>query len=170
MVYREIPGKLYYASYSFYVVFLALLVYFSACQIKVLNFLSRRRLIGIILATAVLIGSIIFLQLVLPIFDIWILEKQIILLYAGFVAYIYYLFRRYYFSSLGYGLGRIVVTVLAFLFSVIVLNVLKGLFLNGDPGTVTHYWNYRDQYSVLDTVIVLAVFTFSYRRLYESFI
>jgi len=47
---------------------------------------------------------LILLQLILPIFNIWILEKEIIFLFVFFILYTYNTIRRYYFSSLEYGI------------------------------------------------------------------
>lgn len=52
----------------------------------------------IALSVGVLMGTLILLQFILPMFGIWILEKEISLLFVLFVASIVYITKRYYFS------------------------------------------------------------------------
>lgn len=56
------------------------------------------RLKMIALSVGVLMFTLILLQLILPLFGIWILEKEISLMFVVFVASIVYITKRYYFS------------------------------------------------------------------------
>lgn len=95
----------------------------------------------------------LFLQLVLPTFGIWILEKEIILLFLAFVLYTFWTIRRYYFSSLGYGIGSVVVVIASIVVSIVSLNAFKFVYLRIKTGVVNNYWLFQDQYSIIDTII-----------------
>lgn len=50
------------------------------------------------LAIGTLMFSLIILQSILPLFKIWIFEKEIVFLFVAFVGAIVYITKRYYFS------------------------------------------------------------------------
>jgi hypothetical protein len=79
-----------------------------------------------------LLFSLIILQLILPYLGIWILEKEIIFIFTAFVISVPLIVRRYYFSDIGYGIGKIFITVLSLLVAFAAMEDIKYciLYLN----------------------------------------
>lgn len=68
-------------------------------QIKKRKGLDSVRLKRLLFAAGSFIGICLVLQLILPMFGIWILEKEIVFFYLAFTAYSFHALRRYYFHS-----------------------------------------------------------------------
>jgi len=75
------------------------LVWDSARQIGKQKGLDLVRLKRLLFAAGSFIGLCLVLQLVLPMFGIWILEKEIVFFYLTFTVYAFHALRRYYFHS-----------------------------------------------------------------------
>jgi len=169
-VYREIYGKYFLFHTVVSLLFIPLCIIFWYKQMRKQTFLNRIRLRNILFWAFFMLFFLILLQLILPIFNIWILEKEIIFLFVFFILYTYNTIRRYYFSSLEYGIWKIFVAYLSFILSIVSINVIKFLYLNFKTGTINNYWMFQDQYSVIDTIIWIAVFYFSYKYLHKIFL
>lgn len=97
-LYREAYGP-WYAVHTFLTLgFVPMLIFASVKRISELNYINKTRLKMIVASIVVLMGTLIFLQFVLPLFGIWILEKEIVVLFVAFVLSIVYIAKRYYFS------------------------------------------------------------------------
>lgn len=108
-LYRESYGPLYALHMVLTLGFVPLLVFASFKRISELSYIDKTRLKMIVASIAVLMGVLIFLQFLLPLWGIWIFEKDIALLFVLFVASIVYITKRYYFSGIGYGIGKLIV-------------------------------------------------------------
>ncbi|MDD2891610.1 MAG: HAMP domain-containing sensor histidine kinase [Candidatus Gracilibacteria bacterium] len=149
-----------------HIIGISLLFYFATQQLKKQAYLNKIRLKRILLGAFLPLSAAIILQLILPAFGIWILEKEIIFFYLVFVIYVVYVLKRYYFSSLGYGIGKIIIAIAAFTISILSINIFKIIYLRiGNTSTINNYWIYQDQFSILDTAIGVFVFYFSYKLL-----
>lgn len=95
-------GPLYSVHTLLNVAFLPLFIWLSFRQIQRQAQLDRIRLKHIVVAAFVTIFFMIVFQLVLPAFDIWLLEREIVFLLSFFVIYTVFTVKRYYFSALGY--------------------------------------------------------------------
>lgn len=101
-VYREVYGPLYAIHTILTLGFVPALVFASVKRISGLNYINKTRLKMIVASIAVLMGTLILLQFLLPLWGIWIFEKEIVVLFVLFVASIVYITKRYYFSGIGY--------------------------------------------------------------------
>jgi len=97
-LYREVYGPLYAVNIVLALGFLPMFAFASWKRISEQNALNRIRLKRIAVSVVILIGALAFLQIVLPLFGIWILEKEIVVLFVAFVLSIVYITKRYYFS------------------------------------------------------------------------
>jgi signal transduction histidine kinase len=94
-------------------------------SISKLEPLPRIRLWYILLSWLAIFLLLIGLQLILPLFGIWILEREIIFFYILFVFFVAYTLRRYYFSPIGYGIGRLLRFIITILLTYIFVSLLS---------------------------------------------
>lgn len=169
-IFREVFWSLYSITYLLYGIFLAAIWYVTKRRLWFLDSLQKKRLINIVFSTFILVASLVFLQLVLPLFWIWVFEKQIILIYLVYIIYIYRTFKRYYFSSLFYWFGKILSFLLAVLTSIFALNTIKIVLLKIQSGNLHNYWNLSDSYSIIDSLLVILFFNILYKFFLKIFL
>ncbi|HBB27492.1 TPA: hypothetical protein DCZ36_03290 [Candidatus Gracilibacteria bacterium] len=155
--FREIYGPLVLIHSILTIGFIPLLITASTIRIREQNSLNKVRLKMIALSVGVLMGTLIFLQFILPMFDIWIFEKEVSLLFVLFVASIVYITKRYYFSGIGFGIGKIIIYGCVFLLTVLILNIARFIFGQG-TGLSLGYWIDKDIYSFIEVFISIASF------------
>ncbi len=103
-VYREVYGNLYSIGFALYPLFIVSFSIIAFRKLQKLEWLERIRIRRIIFALCVFLFSLIFLQAILPIFWIWILEKEIIFLFLFFIIYTSITLKKYYFTSSTYNI------------------------------------------------------------------
>lgn len=150
-MYREVFGKWYVVHPFLSLLSLPLSVYYSVKQLRKVTHLNKIRFKHILSASLFLVISLFILQLILPLFGIWILEKEIIFFFVFFVLSVVYTLRRYYFSSLGYGIGKIVILITSIVISVCIVSILE--FFYGKLAISHGYWTTYANHSILDTVL-----------------
>ena len=123
-VYREIFGSIFFLHIALHSIFLLLLIPVSYISLAKQESLQRARLKAILISSSILLIFLLFLQLLLPYFGIWIFEKEIIFLFAVFVISIPLIIRRYYFSGFGYGIGKILTYIGAYIWSILGVSML----------------------------------------------
>lgn len=170
-VYREVYGRYFFLLPVLYALYFILYSYYSFWNSKKFSMLSRLRLRNISHATFLAISVLIFLQLILPLFNIWILEKEVILIYLFFVIYATYTIRRYYFSPIlqEYRLVKIWITILSWIISIFGLNFIKYFYLK-IPFYMDSFWIIWDQYNAIDSIIVVILFFIVYEGLWKFFL
>ncbi len=99
-IYREVIGSYYFLHILLHLIAVALFCYFSFKKIRTQDLLNKIRLKNILFSAFIVFLLLLLFQLILPYFGIWILEKEIIFLFTGFVLYVNYTVRRYYFSQI----------------------------------------------------------------------
>ena len=169
-VYREIQWTWYPLNGILHLGGVVLLVWVASWQIKKQTYLNKIRLTRVVYSAYTFMVSCLILQLVLPTFGIWILEKEIIFLFAAFILYAFFTIRRYYFSSLWYGVGKTVVTLVSIVLSVAIVNLIKFVYINIKTGVINNYWMLQDQYSVIDTIGWVIIFYVLYTYLQKLFL
>ena len=156
-VYREIFGSIFFLHIVFHSIFLVLLIPVSYISLARQESLQRARLKAILISSSILLIFLLFLQLLLPYFGIWIFEKEIIFLFAVFVVSIPLIIRRYYFSGFGYGVGKILTYIGAYIWSILgvsALDIWLTRYYRPDSG----YWS--DDRQNLIILIFLWIITF----------
>lgn len=168
-VYREVPGMLYLLNPILHFTGLLLFVYVSVYRLKRQAYLNKIRLQRILWGAILPLSVAIFLQLILPAFGIWILEKEIILFYLFFTVYSFHILKRYYFS-VGYGFGKGFIIMISGLSAIITINAIKWLYINIRGEVISGYWILQDQYSIVDTIVGITIFYITYTLLYRAFL
>ena len=73
---------------------------------------------------------LLILQLLLPMFGIWVFEKEIVFLFAAFTAYAFHALRRYYFHS-GSIAGKYAVAIVSAAVAVLASEIFDRLPIPG---------------------------------------
>ncbi len=98
-VYREILGPGILLHIGLHLLCGIGLIYSSYRQLQKQIYFNKKRLKYILIGTLFPLILLIFLQLILPLFGIWILEKETILIFPTFAIYIHYTMNRWYFPG-----------------------------------------------------------------------
>lgn len=98
------------------------------------NNVNKLRLKYIYIFSYIFLFSLLFLQLVLPYFWIWVLEQQLIIIFAIYVYSIVYILKKYYFLNLLYGIWKIIVFTLSLINALIILTIVNKVeyFINSN--------------------------------------
>ncbi|MGE4443453.1 MAG: ATP-binding protein [Candidatus Altimarinota bacterium] len=133
-IYREIPGKMFFIHFLLQIVFALSFIGMSFLKVKNQSYINKLRLRYILLLSYFIIFLVILLQLVLPIFEIWFLEKELILFFLLYVLSVVYVIKRYYFTSIYYSLGKVVILGLSIFCSASTIVILNYLHINVNSG------------------------------------
>ncbi len=152
-VYREHTGVLFPLHVLLYFFFLIAFWVFAYKWVRKLRGLSRVRLEHILLATIIFVVLLLVLQLVLPLlFNIWILENEIIFFFFIYITYIAFVLRRYFFHPIGYGIRRFITFLTALIWSIVLYDLTK-FFLGKTLIT---------EYSYLDASFIIIFFLITF--------
>ncbi len=169
-VFREITGDFYFIHIILSFFSLPLIVFYTRKQFRIQSYITKIRLKRIIISASLLILAMIFFQLVLPLFGIWIFEKEIIILFTLFVVYVVFTMKRYYFTLIHqeYGILKLIAILLSFILSVFLLNVIRNFYLD----TVFHgnpFWNTWDIFGIVNSTILIVVYISMYNLFKKLF-
>ncbi len=129
-IYREIPWKMFFIHFLLQIVFALSFIWMSFLKVKNQSYINKLRLKYILLLSYFIIFLVILLQLVLPIFEIWFLEKELILFFLLYVLSVVYVIKRYYFTSIYYSLWKVVILGLSIFCSASTIVILNYLHIN----------------------------------------
>ena len=156
-VYREVTGPLFWLHIFAHFLFLALFVYFSFRTIQVQDNLNKIRLKHILFVGFLAVFAMLVLQLILPYFGIWMLEKEIIFIFTLFVISVPIITRRYYFSHIGYGIWRLLVAGVSLILAFAIMTGVRYGVLHINMGDLG-YWLSRDSSSLFDIFFTIIVY------------
>lgn len=159
-VYREVYGKWYGIIIAYYLVFLIGFTIVSFIQIRQSSNLNKIRLKKILQSAYFMLAMLIFLQVFLPLFDMWILEKELIFFYLYFVVRTYQILRRYYFGSIGYGMGKTIVFCVALIIATSFYWL--ELYISKTEFFVGWFWNFYDPSGIAYVVTAITIFYLSF--------
>ncbi len=162
-LYREIYGKLYVLLLFLYGIFIVAFLYTTFFKLRDLNNLNKLRLKRIIYSAYFMLITLIFLQIILPLFNIWILENQIIFLYLFFVIQVYLTLNRYYFDSSWLWIGKSLVYILAFSISALVYIFINIYFPDGIY--LGAFWDFPYSRDILNVTMSIWLFVFTQKLL-----
>ena len=149
-VFREREWSLFFLHVWLHASFVLLFLLFSYRWIRNLTWLHRVRLQHILFATFIFILTLLFLQLILPMFHIWILEREIVFFFFWYILYISFVLRRYYFHPLGYSIRRILIFISAAILTVGMCDISRNtLFPSAPEGGL---------YSYIDSTYLIILF------------
>lgn len=160
-VYREVYGSWYSIIVVYYVAFLIWFIIASFIQIRQTSNLDKIRLKKILQSAYFMLAMLIFLQVFLPLFDIWIMEKELIFFYLYFVLHTYQILRRYYFGSIGYGIGRTIIFCIALIIAMS-FYVLEIYLLQTTEFHVGLFWDFYDPSGIAYVAAAIAIFYLSF--------
>lgn len=169
-IYRETQGSWYLLNGILHMTGILLFIWVARVQLKKQMYLNKVRLSRVLFSAYGFMVICLILQLILPTFGIWILEKEIIFIFALFILYTYFAIKRYYFSSLGYGTGKAVIFFSSITFSILSLNIIKWTYLSLNSTKVSNYWLSQDTYSIIDITLGILLFTVIYDFLQKRFL
>lgn len=112
-VYREVFWELTLLSTSVYISFIPIAFIFFIRKKKELSYIDKARILKIIWVKLIFLTLLIILQVILPLYNIWILEHEIIILFVISVLVIANIIQRYYFSPIWYEISKIVLNALS---------------------------------------------------------
>ncbi len=156
--YREIVGPLFTLHILGHMIFFVLFCYFSYRTIRTQDNLNKIRLKNILLSAFILLFSIIVLQLILPYFSIWILEKEIIFLFTLFVISVPVIIRRYYFSHIGYWVWKFSIVVISLTVAFILTLWMKYFFIHMNIWWDLSYWMRGDDKSLFEILFTIIIY------------
>ncbi len=156
-VYREINGTFFFLHITAHLSFLVLFIYYSFQKIKTQDNLNKIRLKNILLSAFFLVSSLIILQLILPYFWIWILEKEIIFLFTLFVISVPIIVRRYYFTHIWYWIWKLLTLATSLILAIALSSMVKYFFLHVNSSGIS-YWIDKNDYSILDTIFTILIY------------
>jgi len=129
-LYHEDFWKLYPLYTALYLIYPFLLVLFSYLKIKKLNTINKARLKYILLwFSFYIINAIIFLS-ILPLFDIWIFQKEQILFFIPFIIGTWYSINKYHYMNIKIWLLKIISYILSIWLSIITTYLIKIILYN----------------------------------------
>ncbi len=165
-VYREIYWKLYFIHILLQASFIFLFIYFSIKRVKEQIYINKIRLKYILLATFISIFSAIILQLILPLFWIRILEKEIILVFVWFVLSVLIITKRYHFWKIWYWLWKWLISVNAILLSIVFTNTLSLLYFKVN----NWYWEIQNTNLLWTNILTIVFYIIFYNILSKIFL
>lgn len=169
LIYREIYGIFYPIYVILYVMFLPLALYFSKKQIQKQTDLNKIRLKKILYWSLFFVLIWVIFQVILPIFWIWIFEKELIFFFVIFVMSVVYAIQRYFFLDIWYWIWKIVIWSISMVFSLIWIKSLH-LFYSNIWFHSTKYWYISEWYSSIDIIMWIIIFLISYNILAKNFL
>lgn len=162
-LYREVYGKLYYITFIFYAIFLLAFIIVTFFKYKYLTNLDRIRFRRIINSGYFMLFIWSILQLILPYFNIWILEKEIIFLYLLFVLSVYITLTRYYFDASSLWIGKSLVYLLSFSISIVVHISVNIYFPDGI--NLGAFWDFPYSREILNVFVSVWAYVFTQKFL-----
>ncbi|MDD5770127.1 MAG: ATP-binding protein [Candidatus Gracilibacteria bacterium] len=168
-IYREKYGIFYFIYVLLYFMFLPISFYISKNQMKKLSILNKIRFRKILYFSVLFVGMGILFQIILPIFGIWLFEKELIIFFILFVLSIIYVIHRYFFLDLRDRIGKIIIGFLSIAGSVLILKLIHLLYKNVNT-YISSYWYIQENYSSIDIIIGIILFVIIYKLLSYLFL
>ena len=160
---------LYFLYSILYLIFPFLFTIFSYFKIKKLNTINKIRLKYISFWFLIFIlWEITFLG-ILPLFDIWIFQKEQILFFVPFIIWIWYSITRYNFMNIKIGLWKFTIFLLSLFLSLFIINILRYYYLSL-WSAITESWGLSTQFWLIDLTIGIILFLFIHNFLNKMFL
>ena len=112
--------------------------------------------------------TIIFL-VILPLFDIWILQKEQILFFVPFIILTWYSITRYHFIDIKIWTWKILIFLLSVFLSLFFVNILRVYYINLWLSFIYFWWISKDFWAI-DLIVWIFIFMFIYKFLNKSFL
>lgn len=160
LLYREVYWSVFSLNIILYIIFWISFIYYSYKTLKTQAYINKIRLKYIILSWFIGILTLIFFQLILPLFWIWILEKEVILILLWFVVSIVYITQRYFFTNISYWIWKILLLIMSMWWAILLTNYLIYYYKINN-----WYWWWIEQIWVSNIIIAILIFIWLYNFL-----
>ncbi len=145
-----------YTFLSFILPFLIIII--SYLKVKTINSINKIRFLYIIFWFIFLVvNEVVFLAL-LPIFNIWILQKEQILFFLPFIFLTWYSISRYHFADIKYWIWRIIIFLFSLWISIALVNLIN-IFYNNNYVKFNWFWWYLWN-DILFTELIICIISF----------
>lgn len=129
-VYRETHGTLFFIHFLFQIIFVLAFIWLTFLKVKNQSYINKLRLKYILLSSYFIVFLVVLLQLILPLFWIWFLEKELILFFLSFILTVVYIIKRYYFTNISYSIWKIIIVSISMFISTGLVKLLHDMYLN----------------------------------------
>lgn len=134
-----------------------LFIFFSYFKIKKLNNICKIKFKYIMTWLFFLvINEVIFLAF-LPMFNIWVLQKEQILFFIPFIFITWYSINKYHFIDIKYWIWRSLIFLSSLWISVLLTNLVKIFYYDNSEGVIG-FWLLSNHFWVADCIISIIVF------------
>ncbi len=134
-------------------------------RISKLKWVSKVRLKYISIWYVIFILNWIIFLGILPIFGIWIMQKEQIVFFIPFMASIYYTIQRYYFIDPFISIGRAFISINALLFSFLLTNQIYAHYTNKIWTKFENYWWIENDFWFIHISIWVLLYFLAYNFL-----
>lgn len=162
--YYETPWILFNLHIILSLLFFPLLLIISYVKLKSLNFINKERLKYILFWVVIFIWLGLFFQLILPLFDIRLFEKEIIFFILPFLSFTLYSISRYHFTDLFFRFSEVLPYILSIFFTVLIFLWFKLLNLSFNDSFIK-FWGISSDFSYTDLIFWIITFIFLHKIL-----
>ncbi|MDP2091025.1 MAG: hypothetical protein Q8K30_05515 [Candidatus Gracilibacteria bacterium] len=163
--YYESYGKLFFIHTGLNFLSVPLFIIITHFKYKKLNIINKIRLKYILFGAFLFIFFGIVFQLILPIYGIFLFEKEIILFILPFLLFTWYSITRYHFTDISYRYKQIYTFLLSVASTFIVFYFIKKFSLSL-PDTFLDYWGIHDNFTYIDIIIGILIYNLFHKFYY----
>lgn len=169
-IYRENFWELFFIYRILYIFSVPFSFYIWYLQLKKQSPINKARLKYIIIWSLIFTWFCIFFQMFLPIYWIWIFEKELIIFFLIFIISIWYSLKRYFFNSFWYWIGKIIINITSLLFCTIIIYLINIFYYYWLPGANKWYWIFNDSLWIVNIILIIFVYNYSNNLLWKLFL
>ena len=147
---------------------LVVVIWVIIYKFHVLKWIYKIRFMYIALGYLIMIFLQIFFLSILPIWDIWLFQKEQILFFLPFLFWLLYAMYRYRFRKIWFGVWRIMIFIFSLLLSVFFILGFKEIFWLIDSSFFS-FWKFTSIISVWDLIVGNIVFYFIHSYFQNQF-
>jgi len=162
--YYEIQWSIYFLHILLNICFFLFFMYTAFKKYRSINYLNKLRLKYILFWVFLLIILTIFFQLLLPLFDIWILEREVWLFFIPFIILTFYSIHRYNLSNIKIKIWEVIVVFQSLLLTIFFINIAR--YYAGIFGTnFQNFWWVNSQFWIIDISVWILLFSIIHKFL-----
>lgn len=145
--------------------FIPLFIYFTYIKFKTLNYINKSRLKYILLWAYIFVLFTFLFQLILPLFWIYIFEKEAVLFILPFLLLTWYSITRYHFTDLSFRYKELYSFLLSIFFTIILFFIIKDFSLSLSNNFVNYWW-INKKLTYIDLIIWIIFYISFYKLFY----
>ena len=134
-------------------------------KLKKLKWVSKVRFKYISIWYCIFILNWVMFLGILPLFDIWVLQKEQILFFIPFIVSIYYAIHRYHFLDPFVSLWRAFIFVNSLLFASLSTEAIHNHYTNKIWSLIENFWWIETTFSIIHIALWIGLFMISYKFL-----